>query len=378
MRIVNRQRNRSICLPLFGMALLLPLVGCVDTPSPADPGGPQGDGLSFSKITDAAFPIAMAIAPDGRIFYTEKATGRVRVIKNAALLPTPFVQVSTNSFNERGLLGITLHPDFANNGFVYVYYTLAGDAALGAEANRVARFVADGDVAAPGETPIIDLPVSAATNHNGGNIRFGPDGKLYITIGELADAPTAQDLGKLQGKILRLNDDGTVPADNPMPGSAIYAYGVRNSFDFTFDPVSEEIFATENGPESDDEINRILAGGNYGWPNVVGYADGAEKTFADANPNYYDPLIAINPVTAPTGIDFSPNTLFGKAFTLYFGEYKTGRIYAVELNDARDASTSQAQFAAGIPGGITDVQFAPDGSMYILTGEAIWRVTPDN
>jgi glucose/arabinose dehydrogenase len=358
--------------------LALTGAGCVDTPSPADPGGPQGDNIQFAKVTDADFPIAVDFAPDGRIFYTEKATGRVRIVKNNALLDAPFVTVNVSSISERGLLGIALHPDFANNGFVYVFYTRSGNVALGAESNRVARFVANGDVAAAGEKTIIDLPVSAAGNHNGGNIRFGPDGKLYVTIGELAAPDTAQDVSKLQGKILRLNDDGSTPDDNPMVGSLVYAYGLRNSFDFTFDPVNDDIVATENGPTSDDELNCIVAGGNYGWPEVVGFADASEADFVAATPNYHDPLIAINPVTAPTGVDFSPNTLFGAKDVLYYGEYKTGRIWRIELNNARNAVVSQSQFAIGIPDGITDVAFAPDGAMYVLTGTAIWRVTPED
>lgn len=345
---------------------------------PNDPTGPPAGEPEAQKVIDAQFPVAIDFAPDGRIFYTEKATGRVRIIKNGTLLPDPFVTVSVVNNSERGLLGIALHPNFTSNGHVYVFYTRAGNVAAGAEANRVARFTASGDVAAPGETIIIDLPVSAAGNHNGGNIRFGPDGKLYITIGELADPDTAQDVGELQGKILRLNDDGSVPADNPMAGSEVYAYGLRNSFDFAFDPVSGEIFATENGPNANDELNRILAGGNYGWPEVHGFADNAaENSFAATTPNYHDPLFAMTPTTSPTGIDFAPDNLIGAANLMYYGEYNTGRVWRVVLNDARDAITSRTQLPIGPYGAVIDVAFAPDGRMYVLTTTEIWRIVPE-
>jgi glucose/arabinose dehydrogenase len=360
----------------IGSVLAIAAGGCMEPPTPADAGGSNAGNLVVSKVIDANFPIAVAFAPDGRIFFTEKVTGQVRIIKDGVLLSQPFTKVSVNSLNERGLLGIALHPNFASNGWAYVFYTRARGAGLGAESNRVARFTASGDVAIGAEKMIIDLPVSAATSHNGGNIRFGPDGKLYVTIGELNDPFAALDLTKLQGKILRLNDDGSTPTDNPMPGSLVYAYGLRNSFDFSFDPMSGDVIASENGANADDEINHIVPGGNYGWPEIGGVVDPDEAAYAASVPNFHEPLLTITPTTAPTGIDFAPNDLLGKANLVYFGEYKTGRIWSVELDDARDAVVSQSEFATGFSGGITDVAFAPDGTMYVLTSTAIWHVTP--
>ena len=154
-------------------------------------------------------PTAMVVAPDGRLFVTEQG-GNLRVVKNGALLPTPFATVSTDSNGERGLIGITLDPNFATNQFVYVYYTVPASP-FNAPFNRVSRFTASGDTAVPGsETVLLNLdPLSTATNHNGGAIHFGPDGKLYVGVGENANAFNSQTLLNRLGKILRINPDGS-------------------------------------------------------------------------------------------------------------------------------------------------------------------------
>jgi glucose/arabinose dehydrogenase len=150
----------------------------------------------------------MGFAPDGRLFVCLQ-TGQLLVIKNGALLANPFVSLTVDSFGERGLLGIAFDPNFASNQFVYVYHTVPGTPAH----NRVSRFTANGDVAAVGsETAILDLDnLSDATNHNGGAIHFGPDDKLYVAVGENANAANAQTLSNRLGKVLRINADGSIP-----------------------------------------------------------------------------------------------------------------------------------------------------------------------
>src|SRR4051812_899304 len=176
-------------------------------------------------------PTAMQFAPDGRLFVCEQG-GQLRVVKNGALLPTPFVTLTVSSAGERGLLGVAFDPNFAVNHFVYVYYT----ATTPAIHNRISRFTANGDVAVSGsETVLFDLDnLSSATNHNGGALAFGPDGKLYAAIGENANGANSQSLNNVLGKMLRLNSNGSIPTDNPFYGSAagknraIWALGLRN------------------------------------------------------------------------------------------------------------------------------------------------------
>src|SRR5262245_29851690 len=190
-------------------------------------------------------PTAMAFAPDGRLFVCQQG-GSLRVIKNGVLLPAPFVSLTVNSSGERGLLGVAIDPNFASNQFVYLYYT----ATTPAIHNRISRFTASGDVAAAGsEVVLLDLnDLSTFTNHNGGALNFGPDGKLYAAVGENANAANSQTLNNLLGKILRINANGSIPTDNPFFGSAtgsnraIWALGLRNPFTFAFNAAGTRMF----------------------------------------------------------------------------------------------------------------------------------------
>src|SRR4051794_8774925 len=218
-------------------------------------------------------PTAMAFAPDGRLFVCLQ-TGQLRVIKNGALLPTPFVSLSVNSSGERGLLGVAFDPNFASNHFVYLYYTTPAAPIH----NRISRFTANGDVAAPNsEVVLVDLDnLSGATNHNGGAIHFGPDGKLYAGVGENANSANSQSLNNRLGKILRYNPDGTIPTDNPFfntatgANRAIWALGLRNPFTFAFQPGTGRMFINDVGGGAFEEVNEGVAGANYGWPLMEG------------------------------------------------------------------------------------------------------------
>ena len=189
---------------------------------------------------------AMQFAPDGRLFVCQQS-GELRVISGGVLLPTPFVDLTVDANGERGLLGVAFDPNFAVNQYVYVYYTVPGGGAVTMH-NRVSRFIANGNVAQAGsEQVLLDLDILTATNHNGGAINFGPDGMLYVAVGENAATANAQTLSNRHGKMLRVNPDGSIPVDNPtsFPGvtgspaglnRAIWALGLRNPFTFAFNP----------------------------------------------------------------------------------------------------------------------------------------------
>ena len=211
------------------------------------------EGFIETAISGLSNPTAMQIAPDGRIFVCQQG-GALRVIKNGVLLPAPFITLSVDPSGERGLLGIAFDPNFATNNFLYLYYTVPSNP----RRNRVSRFTANGDVVVPGSEVIIwELDfLTSATNHNGGAIHFGPDGKLYIAVGENATEENAQTLGNMLGKMLRINSNGTIPEDNPFFGIAdgnnrsIWALGLRNPFTFAFQPGTGRMFINDVGQDT--------------------------------------------------------------------------------------------------------------------------------
>lgn len=228
------------------------------------------DTVFTSGISDAT---AMEFAPDGRIFVAEQ-TGALRVVKNGQLLPTPFVTIDVDATGERGLLGVAFDPDFGTNHFVYLYHTVAAPDLH----NRISRFTADGDIAVPGsEVDIFDVdPLGIFANHNGGGIHFGPDGKLYVGVGENAVPSNAQSLNTTLGKLLRINADGSIPSDNPFfdqtsgNNRAIWALGLRNPYTFAFERGSGRLFINDVGAAAFEEIDDGIAGSNYGWPATEG------------------------------------------------------------------------------------------------------------
>lgn len=223
--------------------------------------------------TGLSSPTAMEFAPDGRVFITEQG-GKVRVVKNGALLPDPFVTVNADSTGERGLLGVTVDPNFATNKYVYLYYTSAS----GESHNVVSRFTATGDTVNPAsEVKLLELPpVGGGTWHMGGAMKFGGDGKLYVAVGDYQVPANASSLENPAGKILRINADGSIPTDNPFYAQttginrAIYALGLRNPFTLGFNPTTGMMFINEVGQSGYEEINLVSGGANYGWPGSEG------------------------------------------------------------------------------------------------------------
>jgi glucose/arabinose dehydrogenase len=320
-----------------------------------------------------ASPTAMDFAPDGRIFVCLQG-GNLRVVKNGALLPAPFLTLTVDSSGERGLLGVAFDPSFATNNFVYVYYTVPGSPAH----NRVSRFTANGDVAVAGsEMVLLNLDnLSSATNHNGGAIHFGPDGKLYVAVGENANGANSQTLTNLLGKVLRLNSDGTIPSDNPFFNTAgarkeIWALGLRNPFTFAFQPGTGRLFINDVGQSTWEEINDGIAGSNYGWPTTEGFT---------SDPNFRSPLFEYGHGSSSTtgcaivgGGFYNPSVVqFPASFVgkYFFADLCTGW---VRLFDP--SNDTAADFASGISNPV-DLKVATDGSLYYLSigSAAVFRI----
>jgi glucose/arabinose dehydrogenase len=309
-----------------------------------------------------ATPTAMAFAPDGRLFVCQQG-GRLRVIKNGALLAVPFLTVTVSAAGERGLLGIAFDPAFESNQFVYIYYT----ATTPTVHNRVSRFTANGDVAVAGsETVLLDLPALSATNHNGGAIHFGPDGLLYIGVGENAVESNAQSLASPLGKILRINADGTIPGSNPFISQtnginrAIWALGLRNPYTFVIEPLSSRMLINDVGQDAWEEINEGIAGANYGWPDTEGPTGDGRFT---------SPIFAYTH-DASGGCAISGAALYPTLAAPYPAEYQGDYFFAdfcggwIRQLDLA-TNTNQGDFASGIPAPV-DLAVGPDGSLYYL------------
>lgn len=317
---------------------------------------------NFVKTTVASNlmePTDFAIAPDGRIFVSETG-GAVRIIKDGQLLTQNFVTLPVLFTGDRGLLGITLDPLFSTNHFVYLFYTNSNPQEI-----RVSRFTESNDKAVLGsEKILLKSSQTLGTIHMGGGLQFGPDGKLWITIGDNSISTNAQDLSNIHGKLLRINRDGSIPTDNPFFGqsgkeSAIWAYGLRNPFRFSFLPDGRPIIADVGGSMF-EEINFGSKGGNYGWPNAEGVC---------TNCPYINPIYTYsNPPGAAVigGFIYTGNTFPGEYRNSFiFGDYVRGFIKRLTF-DSNMQVTGDPVFddLAG-----TTISFKPgaDGSIYYMT-----------
>ncbi len=297
--IDKRRLLHTKILPLLAVGLFIFVAGINTGCSVLNlqPTGASESSNSFSIIANnLEIPWALDFLPDDSILFTERP-GRIRLINsNGNLMASPVLEIAeVASRGEGGLLGLTLHPDFAENGFVYVYYTYQESNGL---ANKVVRYVMRDNSLHEPETIIEGIP--GASIHDGGRIDFGPDGLLYIATGDASRSELAQDTQSLAGKILRLDADGSIPPDNPFGASPVYSYGHRNPQGLAWD--SEYVlWATEHGSSATDEVNRIIPGENYGWPLIRGdqisddmmqpYVHSGGTTWAPSGAAVYDSFL---------------------------------------------------------------------------------------
>ncbi|HKU76409.1 MAG TPA: PQQ-dependent sugar dehydrogenase [Pyrinomonadaceae bacterium] len=350
---------KSLCLRLCLVLSIFALTAQIATAATVPAG--FTDAVVASGLSN---PSAMALAPDGRIFVCQQ-NGVLRVIKNGALLPTPFLTVTVDSSGERGLLGVAFDPNFVSNQLVYIYYT----ATTPTIHNRISRFTASGDVALAGsEVIVMDMPnLSSATNHNGGALHFGPDGTLFVAVGDNANGANAQTLATRLGKMLRITSTGGIPTDNPFFNTAtgdnrsIWALGVRNPFTFSFQPGSGRMFINDVGQNTWEEINDGIAGSNYGWPTCEGFCN-------PPNPNFRDPIFAYqndaNTCAITGGAFYNPQiNQFPANFVgnYFFADFCGGWIRRLDPANGNAVS----DFATGISLPV-DLKVSPDGFLYYL------------
>jgi aldose sugar dehydrogenase len=311
-------------------------------------------------------PWELAFTPDGRILVTERP-GRIRVIQDGTLQEEPFAVLEpVVSTSESGLMGLALHPNFAVNGHLFVCYTYQNE--NGDLRNRVARLTDANGVGVDHQVILDDIP--GAPRHNGCRLGFGPDRKLYVAMGDATESETAQNLESPSGKILRLEADGSVPADNPFPGSYVYTYGHRNPQGIDWHPETGDLFITEHGPDVNDEINILEPGGNYGWPEVTGAA---------GDSRFIDPILSFTPTIAIAGAAFYAGDQLAASWEGNFiaAALKGAHLQRVTLEppEFRTVLSNQRLFE-GEFGRLRAVALSPDGYLYFTTSNHDGRGSP--
>ena len=352
--------------------VFLTLSGCASSTAPAAtatarPSASPQPSPKLTTYTAANFATALAWAPDKRLFYAERA-GTIRTFDGTT--SQLFATVSTSTSGERGLLGLALSPSFDRDHFVYAFYSRADDLTR----QRVVRWLDRGGTGVNVTTIVENLPAGADCCHKGGRIAFGPDGKLYVTVGENHMAAEAQSTSSLRGKILRYNPDGTVPGDNPFgPSNPVWAIGLRNPFGLAFS-ADGKLMVTDNGPSGDagtpgsgwDEVDLVVRGGNYQWPTC--YGDGIHlqgSRCIGTAPTWQSGSEDLVP-TGATFISAQGPTGYQNAFA--FCSYLESRLKVMSADGTRvlfDGPRCQL-----------DVKEGPDHALYLSDTSAIYRFGP--
>jgi glucose/arabinose dehydrogenase len=335
-RLRRARGRRTLSVVAGGVIASSMLTGCH--------GPPHAQAVATGLETPAAFTLDHTNA--GRIWYSERFSGEIRRLnissnppQNTLVWTVPNVVAA----GEQGLFGLALHPNYPTSPFLYAFATR--NVSEGPRNQVLKISLNSSGIGTQQQVILNDVP--AGSHHNGGRIKFGPDGLLYVSIGEHGVRANAQDLNNLAGKVLRNNASGGVPADNPFPGKPIWAFGIRNSFGFNFDPLNGHLWLTDNGPECNDEVNRIIKGGNYAWgPN----ATCSQPPPPPDNTNQNGPLPRLKPRVfygspiAPTGLAFCDGCGLGSGAEdkPFFGAVNNGHIHQLTLNAARDGVASDA------------------------------------
>jgi glucose/arabinose dehydrogenase len=352
--------------PLAAMVSLL-----VTGPATGTEAQTAGGVRAVPVATGLASPVGFTFTPSGRLVYVERHTGWVKFRNLQTDTDHRVYRVTgINSSGERGALGVELHPNWPQRPFVYVFATRNTPAGL---RNQVLRIRVEGGRGV-GALRLLSSPAGPASNHNGGRILFGPDRKLYVIIGDNAQTANSQDLSaNLRGKILRLNPDGSIPATNPF-GSRVWAFGIRNSIGLAFDPRNGRLWEAENGPRCNDELNRIVRGGNHGWgPNQ----DCPATNNSGPTPRILPKHIFADPVGL-TGLAFCNACGLGTRYNgdLLVGAVNDGRIRRFDLNAPRTGFDAGPLLVSDRPRPVLSLEVGPNGRIFFSDFGGVYRLGP--
>lgn len=363
---MEKKYLRKIILPII-VVIVLSIVTFLRSPSETTIPLPLPTSISSTtKLNDTKgisiiadklqTPWSIAFSEDGKGFFTERKGTVKEVGPNGKMLKEPVAYIRVDQIGEGGLLGLALHPNFTSNHKMYVYHTYSN---YSGTFNKVLMLLEKNDKIIDSETIFDGIP--GGTFHNGGRLKFGPDSKLYVSTGDASKPELAQDKSSWAGKILRLNDDGSIPHDNPFPGSPVYAYGFRNVQGMTWNPETKLMYATEHGSTGNDEIDIVHPGSNYGWPYEE-CSDGKAHTA---------PTICFNPSVAPSGITFVKSNKLGYRDDLIIATLKGSHLRAINLKTGE-----QNNILVGY-GRLRDVVEGPNGFLYVLTSNTDGRGIPE-
>jgi glucose/arabinose dehydrogenase len=303
----------------------------------------------------------------GRVSRVNPATGAVTIVLNH--------QSQVWQSSESGMLGMALHPDFPTTPYVYIPYTYGTSASNAKE--KLVRFEYDGTNLI-NETTLLDN-IPANSTHIGARLLFLPDGTLLMTTGDAQNQAGSQNMNALSGKVLRINQDGSIPADNPYgPNSYVYANGLRNTQGMV-QLSNGRIFISEHGPATDDEFMELFAGRNYGWPNVHGFCTSASEIQFCQDSNVVEPLVAWTPTIAPSDLVFYENPLFPEWNNKFLMTVLKDRmLVAIEMNEAMTEVVNEVQYLNNFYGRLRDICIGPNKEIYLATNGQFWSNTQPN
>ncbi len=311
--------------------------------------------------TGLEIPWDLGLDDSGRMYISERP-GRLKVLEKNGQVKLIATLPQVVSVGESGLTGLSLHPKFSQNGYIYLYYTYRS---AGEILNRVSRFILKNDALADEKIILDALP--GGTIHNGGRLRFGPDQKLWVLTGDGARPALAQDMNSLAGKVLRINEDGSVPADNPNKNSPVYSLGHRNPQGLAWHPLTEELLVAEHGESAHDEINIIKPNNNYGWPEV-------KQCFSD-NPKFTSPILCSGEETyAPSGIASFGTNIWRLRNSFVFAGLRGNLLERIEVINSK--VSERETIIKGTYGRLRAVLIDKDGNIYVGTSNQDGRGKP--
>lgn len=314
---------------------------------------------------------------DNFIWVTERFGRISRINPNSGEVLEVLSIDDAKEVGEGGLLGMVIDPDFLTNNFFYVAYNYSDDNNQYRE--KIVRFTYNRSTGKAGNPFILLDNINAATNHNGCRLVISPDNKLILTTGDARLTANSQDINNMSGKTLRVNLDGTIPDDNPVPNNPVWTWGHRNPQGLVYSPDGKYLYSSEHGSNSNDEINIITKGRNYGWPNVEGFCDNDLETGFCRDSNVVEPIFTWTPTLAVAGIDFYNYDLIPEwKNSILVSSLKASRITQLLLNESGTEVINSFDFYTNEFGRLRDICISPEGKVYVAVSNKDGRGTPNS